>query len=545
MKKLININLYSAFFAVGLLVLMAGCKKINTTSDLSSPRLFQPGSVSVATSQTAAVVTWTNSILTSGQKFKYTAQFSKDTLFSTIAFTLLSDTTGVTATDDSLTVRQKYYVRVKTNSYGNQPESKWAESKSFSITGEQDFLPVRDLEVKETSVTLRFIITTGLTKITLTANGVSTDYPIAGTEATTGIKVITGLTGGTSYSAEIFDGTKSRGLTSFTTKAVTVYSVILNAGADINAAIAAAANGAVIGLNPGVYTAGSTLYTVLQKSVTIKSTSGNPSDTKVYFNQFYLRGNGAGLNLSGIEFDGTSSGALYFINLSGAVADAEQVQFAPITVYNCVIHDATTSLLRANRGTNANDYKISQISFTGSVVYNIGSLLSYLCFHLDKLQFTTLTISECTFYNIGIGMLTAATTLSASTPPPVISIDACTINNFGAATKYALADASANPVKYSITNSIIANAPRPAGAVQNALMRASGTGSTIVFSNDDTFNLTNGSGTALTLPTTASASQTVNLGWTTSTTDFTLPVGSPLRNGGTTGGQLGDIRWAY
>jgi len=42
----------------------------------------------------------------------------------------------------------------------------------------------------------------------------------------------------------------------------------------------------------------------------------------------------------------------------------------------------------------------------------------------------------------------------------------------------------------------------------------------------------------------SSANTTTDLGWTATTTSFTLPAGSALRTASTTGGAIGDPRWA-
>jgi len=547
MKKLFNSTIYPMLLIFAVLATLAGCKKINTT-DVGVERLFKPGTVSVSAGQTSAKVTWTNSIqATAGVKYSYTAQFSRDTTFATVDFTMKSDTTGVTATNDSLKVRTTYWVRVKTNAVNGQPESNWAESSHFQISGEQFFLAVRDLEIKETSVTLRFTNTPGLTKITMTPpTGSPFDVALTATDLTAGLKVITGLTPNTKYNAELYAGTKSKGYTSFTTLVATTYTTILNSGADINAAIAAAADGDIIGLNPGSYTTGAVITPILKKTVTLKSTSGNPYDTKILFKEMTLKGTGAGLTVSGIEMDGSTNAAAYFVNCTGALADAELCNYTNVKVDNCYIHDVTTALFRGNRGTNVGDYKIGTVSFTRSICYNIGALLNFTCFTLDKMTFTSFVASKCTFYNFGNQFFSYGTVMT-NTITPTISIDLCTMNNFGASTKNVLINATSDIVAISVTNSIFGNAPRPAGAAAAAAINATSTSTTIAFNNNDTFKFTTAVGgtTNITLPTTAGFGQTVDPGWTPTQTDYTLAVGSPLRTASPTFSPIGDPRWAY
>jgi len=70
----------------------------------------------------------------------------------------------------------------------------------------------------------------------------------------------------------------------------------------------------------------------------------------------------------------------------------------------------------------------------------------------------------------------------------------------------------------------------------------------MVFSYNNTFNFTNGTGTTLTLPTTNTSqagNQTIALGWVVTTTDFTLPANSPLRTASAASAPIGDPRWTY
>jgi hypothetical protein len=526
-------------------VYSVSCKK-DVNDGLEPPRLFKPQGISVKTTATTATVSWSAPILSGGVPLSYTAEFSQDSTFASSEFTIETDTTNIEVSDEKIQLRKKYFVRIKANAYENQPESKWERSSAFAVNGEQWFYPIRDVELNETSVILRWMPNPQLTTITLFPNkGTLVTHTLTAGELSSGAVKISSLISDTTYVAELFLGTKSKGILVFKTPAPTVYSVVLNAGDDLVAAITAAANNAVIGLNPGTYSAGSSNFNLVQKTVTIKSISNNPADTKVNFKEFTLRGNGAGLNLEGIELDGTASAAGYFINLTGVAADAEKCAYTQVRISNCIVHAATTSFFRANRGAAAGDYTMNQISIKNTLVYDIGSALNYTCFHLDKLAFNTMQVSKSTFYNIGRQLLTASTVLTAA---PTITFDYCTLNNFGASNLNALLNAGSNPVKYNITNSIVANIPRTGATVKTELMNATGATTAIVFSNSNYFNLTNGTTTASTFPTskiTMVGNNNINLGWTTSTTDFTLPVNSELRTVSSAGGAIGDPRWVY
>ncbi|MFM6975543.1 MAG: SusE domain-containing protein [Sphingobacteriaceae bacterium] len=532
-----------------LAVLITACEKSDDLI-LETPRLFKPSDIKVVAGETSATLTWAAPLFSTGKALTYTVAFSKDANFATIAYA--KDVTGnsMTVTEDVLAVRTPYYVRVVANSFEGQPESKpYYSSGTFTLTGIQLFLAVRESEIRETSVTLRYKTTDPtLTSIKLTpATGSVVTATLSSGDVTAGLKLVTGLVGGKQYTAELFSGTKSKGITTVTTLPVTTYTTTISTTDDLAATIAAAANGAVIGLNPGTYDIKAAATIILEKTITLKSTSGDPNDTKINFKEFTIKGTGAGLTLSGLELDGTPGAAAYFINFVGTASDAAAATFTNVVVDNCIAHGATTAFLRANRGTAAKDHKITGITVNNSLVYDMGSAgQAYYTFHLDKLQFTTLTVSKSTFYNCGYaGIVTAATLLSGVTAP-VINITNSTFNGFGGNAKYAVLDANTNPVSFTMQNCILANTPRGATTVQAAALRSTGTGYSTTFNNNNTFGLLTATtaGTALTLPT-GSANQTIDLGWLATTTTFTLPSSSALRTASTTGGAIGDPRWTY
>lgn len=538
-----------------MITAMLSCKKHTDAFELT--RMFMPsGEIKATAGETSAAITWDASIYTKStdSTVYYTVQISTDSAFGTVARTYSTDTTGVIVTEDSINVRVKYFARVKTNGKGNSSDSYWVTSKGFAITGEQIFYAVRETETRDSSVMLRWRPTTGLTKIVITpATGAPIEIALTAGDITNTYKLITGLTPGTTYTAEVFAANKSKGYISFTTAPANAFTIILTPADNLATVLDTCSNNAVIGLQPGAYSAGTTNFTLKQKTVTIRSVSGNPADTKVNFKEFTLKGTGAGIKLADIEFDGLASAGAYFINLTGLNSDAEAATFTSVEVTNCVVHNFGNCLVRANRGANASDHKIGTMKFRNCLVYDNLVTAAYTLFTLDKLQFTKLDISNSTFYNIGQAMITWATTLTA-TPIGIIVMDGCTINYLGGNSKYILVDASANPVDFTFQNSILATCPRPSSAVQTTILRATAASSVLNFSYNNYFNLysTNVAGStplALTLPTysylSASNNRTIDLGWISTTTNFTLPATSELRSAGKTGGPVGDPRWTY
>lgn len=548
MKSIINKSGKNLLLLFAAILLITACKK-NDEETLEPARLFKASDISITTAPTSAKIKWGVPLFSLGKALKYTVDFSKDATFATIAYTKIVDTAGITVTEENIGVRTPYYARIKANAFEDQPESKYIISSAFTLTGVQLFLPIRDAEIRENSVTLRFTSEAGLSSIVLTPpSGTAITTALSAADLTAGLKAISGLTGGVTYTAELFSGTKSKGILTFTTLPVTTYTKIITPADDLNATIAAAANGAVIGLNPGTYNIALATF-ITQKTITLKSTSGTPTDTKVNFKEIDIEGTGAGVTLSGIEFDGTTSNAAYFLNFIGSQAlNGSAAVFTNVVVDNCIVHAANTSFLRASRGTIAGDQKISGITVNNSIVYDMGvnSSAAYSTFHLDNLEFKTLTVSKSTFYNSGAGLVLASKVITAAIP--VVNISYCTINGFGGAAKYAILDANANPVNFTLTNSIVANTPK-SGTVVAAALRSTGSGTTTTISYTNMFGLYSTGTTALTFPATVTltANQTVDLGWTAATVPptFQLPVGSPLRTASNTSTAIGDPRWTY
>lgn len=549
---------YQVMLAAICIICTVACKK-KVDSSFEPDRMFMPGDITVTSGETSAVLKWNASLFTAGKGAKYTVEISTDSTFQTsAAYTVVTDTTKVTVTDNQLSIKQKYFARVKANASASSDDSKWVYSSSFvPITGEQIFLPVLDAELKDKSVTLRWKSTTGLTKITLLPpSGPQIDIALDDADNTAALKQITGLTPSTLYTALIFAGAKVKGTITFTTKVPSIFTVILTPADNLVTAVANAAAGDVIGLNPGTYNCvdGTGVFVnlnVIQKSITIQSVSGIPSDTKVNFKEITLKGTGAGITLKGIEFDGaaaTAAGtqALYFLNLVGLTTDAEAATFTNITLDNCLIQNIGNCILRGNRAANS-AHKIGAIKLNNCRVYNSAIInTNYSFFQINKLEFTKLEIKNSTIRTIGRGFIDWDANITVSTAPE-ISIDQCTINNMGRdAYDYCLLDLNTNAATVNFKNSIIANIPMSGQTSGNNLMRCASATVTVSYCN--TFNLTNGATppVAYTFPGTVTLqnNKTIDLGWTSSTTDFALPANSELRTSSSSGSYIGDPRWA-
>lgn len=185
-----------------------------------------PGGVIKATSEEAFVkLTWKAAAFTSSRDTtaSYTVEVSQDSLFQEPAeYSAVTDTTGITITNEDIAVRKKFYARIKTNGKNNTAESNWLVSSGFSIRGTQLFLSATAIEE---SAILKWKMRSGLSKIVVTPKKgsvvevVINDNDLDNGNPEVGAKRIDGLTGGTDYTAELFSGKVSMGVLQFETQA--------------------------------------------------------------------------------------------------------------------------------------------------------------------------------------------------------------------------------------------------------------------------------------------------------------------------------------
>ena len=557
--KFIQLNKPILFTLLGIAVSISSCTKSldGFVEDPSTSRAFVPGNFRVRTVQDSAKFTWDLPILASGKKYAYRVDLSKDSLFSNIDYSVVSDTTGINILEPTINVNQKYFARIRVDAYNGVPPSKYVyATSSFSVSGQQYLRVIRDFEVTKSSVLLHWFVnanTAGINKIKVTNGTVVTEVLIAPSEATVGTKLVPNLNPDTRYTIQLLADTKSKGLTSITTSKDVLFTKTLSPGEDLATAINTAVDGDVIGLNPGVY-AITSAFTMTGKSITLRSTSNNPNDTKIKIREFNLAGSNAGLTLNGLDIDGNYSGASYgqqFLQLKGAVNAGDAANFADVKFDNCIIHDFTRCLVRGNYGAVANAHVIKTFTINNCTIYNIDrtGIDTYYTFSIEKLQFTNLSITKSTLYTLGSGLFNVGTAY-IGTAFPTITIDYCTFNNFGGSGKYLFIDANANRVVFNFRNSIVANTPLAVSVAASALRSTNNT-SALNFINNNYFKLN--SSTAASTPLNLTGlnqvnNTQINLGWASSTTNFnlsSLPADSPILKGSTNGSTIGDPKWAY
>ena len=550
------------FIGLSLAITLSSCNKSvdGSVVDASTRRSFTPYNLKVNTVKDSALFSFIAPLYaTSGMT--YTIELAKDSAFSSIDYSLITDTTLAVATDSILALNTPYYARVKVNPYNVFAASNYFIGEgTFKLIGLQYIKVIRDFEITSTSVLLHWYLndyTQKATSLVLTPSkgGNPISSSVTADELNSGSKEIAGLTAGTKYTAQLFAGKKSVGLITFSTAPTVKYTTILNPDIDdLSAAIATATDGDVIGLNPGTYTL-SSITNVLQKTITIRSVSNDPTDTKILSKEIDVVGDGAGITLVGIDFNanygGTSNGTTFLQLLGSVTTIGVPATFTNVKIDNCIIHDYSRCVIRGNVGTVANNFKIGTISINNSQIYNIdlANNAGYYTCSLEKLQFNEVLFSKSTFYSMGEGLINMSTALAVPNVKPQISIDLCTMNNIGGNAKYLLFDANTNPVNYSLTNSILANTPM-SGTLKTAAFRASATGNKMIFYLNNYFKFASSVGGFELVLTGLDQSLNIieDLGWTSSTTNFSLnsiPYSNPIFSTSSSGSTIGDPRWAY
>src|SRR5699024_11769172 len=97
--------------AVLAMLTLASCEKDDDLEVGVPKRVFTPASEIKATSaETSVFLSWHPSLHSTGMPVTYTVEVAADTLFETeVVFTTVTDTAGVTITDEDIQVRTPYY----------------------------------------------------------------------------------------------------------------------------------------------------------------------------------------------------------------------------------------------------------------------------------------------------------------------------------------------------------------------------------------------------------------------------------------------------
>lgn len=346
----------------------------------------------------------------------YTVEFSADDP----EFKTIYKTIQVKGSQLPLTVQLEgettYSIRVKAITTG-LADSKWSVITVTTLS-EQLFFPVQPIDIDAKQVTLRWVPNSNVTQISVMPGNII--HTITPAEKTTGVAVVTGLTGETAYTATLLNGTKKRGVVTFTTGIDIGTGILVKPTDDLNAKIIAADAGAVLVLMPGDYTVFTAEF-ILTKPITIRGLRS--FDKPKVHGKFTLSAGATAVSLIDLDINGdkTQTDVVKYNEVSTA--------FGALLISSCNIHDFTKSLISQSL---VGSTKIASATIENSVITNVlttgGDFIDYRTAYLGSLTLKNSTFNNCAVARDFIRM-DAAAGLSGTGLTTNILIDACTISN--------------------------------------------------------------------------------------------------------------------
>lgn len=418
---------YCRSFLAGLAlsIFLLSCEKKEYDPNFELSRQFTSSGFRITEGETSVKVEWAPSLFTEGKPVSYTIEVSKTADFQgTPVYTKKVEATEVTITNSDLQVRQPYYARVKTNALNSTAESNWVVSPSFIIKGEQIFVaPVPESDIIDRAVILRWTTTPGVTKIVLTPQAATSfEIPITAGDNTAGQKLVENLAPNTTYTAEIFVGTLSKGFLTFKTKAtITGTSIIdlrsISGRPSVLAdTLPVIPSGSIVILKRGLtYNISST--TNLTKSVTILSgTDFIPDLASIYFtSNFNIAANSSidsivfqDLNLYSDDY---ASRYVFNINQVGTIGKVKfenvrghrfrgffrmQTGSTGTKVTDFIMNNSIVDSLRDFSLVNTNNSNtVANIKVTNTTIYNARKVVDH-----RSPGSNSITFENCTFHNL-------------------------------------------------------------------------------------------------------------------------------------------------
>jgi Domain of unknown function (DUF5123)/Domain of unknown function (DUF4957)/SusE outer membrane protein len=417
--KLFNLLAPVAFLALSGL---SACQE-DKDEDLNLARMFMPtGAIQSVGSATTVKLSWQEALFADAQQANYTVEVATDTLFTTpVVLSVTTDTTGVTLTDEKLNVRQVYYARVKTNAMANTPESKWVVSSRFLIPGEQIFTRTR---VIDRAAAFEWRETAGLTKIVLTPEaGTPLEVPVTADDIAAKGKTVGNLTAATSYTAEVFAGTKSKGFLNFRTEAplsgnlVDLRGITGKASALADTILDVPAGSTIILKRGETYNISAAI--ALNKAVTILSGPdlNDPSQATIFFTSNFNFAAGSVIDyidFKEVNFRGNAYGSNYVFNTTGAATVGRisfescraevfrglaRIQSGATTIDNFVVNNSVLDSL-SNYGVLTVDNaacKVNNIAIKNSTIYKAEKVIT------SRQNSVSLVLENCTVNEAPLG----------------------------------------------------------------------------------------------------------------------------------------------
>lgn len=379
--------------SIFLILVFSGCEgyNVDVIDDLLVDRAFSPiGVTARVRNQTNVELNWT---VREGIDH-YVVEFSADDE----TFTTIYKTVNVSPAELPVTVALEgetvYSIRIKAVSATGADDSKWVTGQVTTLT-EQIFTSIVDGDILSKEATLRWIPNSAVTQINLIPGNIS--HVITAQEKIDGIAKITGLSAETAYTATLLNGTKKRGVLTFTTGVDIGNATLVKPTDDLLQKIADAASGDVLVLEPGDYTAQKGIIT-LSKSITIR---GLRSFDKPLLKNGFLVNSGTA-NVSLIDLDLQGEGATVD-SYNDVVKYNEAGTYTSLLISGCNIRNFRKSLI----------YGDVASSTVNSIIVENNTITDIWCNGSDFIDFRktnvlNLTVKTSTFNNCASNASTGA-----------------------------------------------------------------------------------------------------------------------------------------
>lgn len=442
----------------------SACEEFGFPVDESFKRLFSP--VTFASEN----ITATSADLTLSKvpgADTYVIEFSEDSLqFTTIVrtLTLKADTLSYASGSTSVYLIRvgdlkgatRYSARLKALSSTNeQPESKW-DLITFATRSEQIFKNVLSSEKTDMSVILRWDASgAGVTHImmTNTIDNTTKREDLTAADKAASMKLIEGLNGSTTYTADIYNNDNKRGSITFRTNesvpsegkvirltgTENLNELLAAESGDITLVMPAGSLFEASWLDPG---SGNTSYTLpMSDNITKLTFWGVEGDVKAKLHATSIK-LGAGiteLRFKNIEYYGKASTADYVLNENTTRA------ITHISFEDCEVHTVRGVIRMQN---DANMTTLEKVLIKNCIMHDIGNY-SITNTGAANTKLMDLEISESTFYNITDPMCNMKSIATS------VVVDQCTFfNAFGNGRYFLQFNASFVPEKLQVSNCI-------------------------------------------------------------------------------------------
>jgi hypothetical protein len=281
-------------------------------------------------------------------------EFSEDSLeFKTIIRTM-------TVNKADLPLKQtfegetRYSARVKGVKEG-LADSKW--SAVTTVTGQENILsPMQDSDIAALTATVRWVANSDVTHLLITPGNVQ--RTITADEKTAGVATISGLTGDTQYTVELYRSTKKRGTVSFKTLIDLQGATAINPGDNLRTILDAAAEGASFVIMSGTFNLGN--YT-LTKSVKLRGYLS--SNKPIIQGQFTCGSTVALFEVKNLIIRGNADPSAVLPQFFNTVAGCN---LASLSIVDSEISHYQNSLISCNASAT-----YGTVSITGSYVHDI------------------------------------------------------------------------------------------------------------------------------------------------------------------------------